>query len=121
LLHHAQIIVPLPLLGYLVSFDAVDGYALEFYLLLSRGYPHQFTLVSAAYSPAGDDLVTLSYLILDGDVEVGEGPEERGDKLLGFLGALDVLIGFMPDEISGIHLVDEVWVVLVDDLPRTPC
>jgi hypothetical protein len=30
-------------------------------------------------------------------------------------------IRFVPDEIRGIELVDEVWVVLVDDLPRTPC
>ena len=85
LLHQAQIIVPLPLLGYrLVSFDAVDGYAFEFYLLLSGGYPYQFALVrSTAYGPASDDLVVLSYLILDGDVEVGEGLQEGGDKLLG--------------------------------------
>ena len=84
LLHQAQIIVPLPLLGYLlVSFDTVDGYAFEFYLLLSGGYPHQFTLVSTTYGPAGDDLVVLSYLILEGEVEVGEGLQEGGDKLLG--------------------------------------
>ncbi len=122
LLHQAQIIVPLPLLGYLlVCFDAVDGYAFEFYLLLSESYPHQFTLVSTAYGPACDDLIPLSYLILDGDVEVGEGLEERGDELLGFLGAVDILIRFVPDEIRGIELVDEVWVVLVDDLSRTPC
>ena len=92
---------------------------MKLYLLLSGSYPHQFTLVSTAYSPASDDLVTLSYLILDGDIEVREGVEERGDKLLGFLGAVNVLIRFMPDEIRGLHLVDEVWVVLVDD-PRTP-
>ena len=85
LLHQAQIIVPLPLLGYLlICFDAVDGYAFEFYLLLGRGYPHQFALVrSTAYGPASDDLVVLSYLILEGHVEVGEGLQEGGDKLLG--------------------------------------
>ena len=48
--------------------------------------------------------------------------KEGGDKTAwGFPSALDVLIGFVPDEIRGIELVDEVWVVLVDDLPRTPC
>ena len=85
LLHQAQIIVPLPLLGYLlVCFDAVDGYAFEFYLLLGRGYPHQFALVrSNAYGPASEDLVVLSYLILEGEVEVGEGLQEGEDKLLG--------------------------------------
>jgi hypothetical protein len=31
------------------------------------------------------------------------------------------LIGFVPDEIRGIELADKVWVVLVDNLPRTPC
>ena len=48
--------------------------------------------------------------------------KEGGDKTAwGFLSALDVLIGFVPDEIRGIELADKVWVVLVDDLPRTPC
>ena len=38
---------------------------------------------STAYGPVSEDLVVLSYLILDGDVEVGEGLQEGGDKLLG--------------------------------------
>src|SRR5215216_4635111 len=46
--------------------------------------------------------------------------KEGGDKTAwGFLSALDVLIGFVPDEIRGIELVDEVWVVLVDDLKNS--
>jgi hypothetical protein len=119
LLHQAQIIVPLPLLNYLISFDAVYGDALKHYLLPSRGYALKVPLVSTAYRPACDDLVTLCYLILHGDVEVGEGVEEHGDELPGFLGAADVLIRFVPDEISAVNPVDEVRVVLVDDLPRT--
>jgi len=38
---------------------------------------------SNAYGPASEDLVVLSYLILEGEVEVGEGLQEGEDKLLG--------------------------------------
>jgi hypothetical protein len=32
----------------------------------------------------------------------------------------DVLIRLVPDEVRRVHLVDEVRVVLVDNLPKTP-
>jgi len=57
-------------------------------------------LVSATYGVAGYHLLTLSYHILNGDIDVGEGIEEGGGELLSLLVALDVLIGFVPDELG---------------------
>jgi len=56
--------------------------------------------VSATYGVAGYHLLTLSYHILNGDIDVGEGIEEGGGELLSLLVALDVLIGFVPDELG---------------------
>jgi hypothetical protein len=56
--------------------------------------------VSTAYRYAGDDLITLSYLILNGNVEVGEGGFVGGEELLGFLCAVDLFsIRFVPGDI----------------------
>ncbi len=74
MLHHAQIIVALPLLDYLAVLEAVDGDARDLYLLASRGAKLLYlSLVGTAYRPAGYHLVALGYLILDGDAHVGEG------------------------------------------------
>jgi hypothetical protein len=77
--------------------------------------------VSAAYGVAAYHLITLSYRILDTDVNVGESLEKRRDELLGLLVSSEVLIGFVPDEVGRVELFYEVWVPLVHDLPRTPC
>jgi hypothetical protein len=58
--HHTQIIAPLPLLNYIISFYAVYGDAFELYPLLGRDYPNQLTLTSTAYGPAGYDLGCVS-------------------------------------------------------------
>jgi hypothetical protein len=98
----------------------VDGDAFKLYLLASgRAKVLRLSLVSTAYRPAGYHLVTLGYRILDADVDVGEGVEERGDELPGLLVALDVLIRFVPDEIGRVELFYEVRVSLAHDLPRT--
>src|SRR3712207_4712033 len=74
LLHHAQIIVALPLLDYLVSFDAVDGDASYLYLPASRRTKLLYlSLVSTAYGVARDDLVTFGYDVLNDCAQVGEG------------------------------------------------
>jgi hypothetical protein len=57
-------------------------------------------LVSATYGVAGYHLLTLSYHILNGDIDVGEGGKEGGGELLSLLVALDVLIWFVPDELG---------------------
>jgi hypothetical protein len=123
LLQRAQIIVSLPLLDYLVSFKTVDGDAFERHLPASgRAKLLRLSLVSAAYGVAADHLVPFGYHILDTDVDVGEGLEERADELLGLLVASDVLIRFVPDEVGRVELFDEIWVPLANDLlPRTSC
>src|SRR5215208_1062746 len=122
LLQQAQIIVCFPLLDYLAVLEAVDGDAFERYLPLSgRAKLLCLSLMGAAYGVAAYHLLTLGYQIFDADVEVGEGSKERGDKLLGLLVALDVLIGFVPDEVGRVELFYEVWVSLVHDLPSTTC
>jgi hypothetical protein len=69
LLQRAQVIVSLPLLDYLASFDTVDGDALEFHLSASgRAKLLCLSLVSTAYGVATDRLVTLGYHIFDTDV-----------------------------------------------------
>src|SRR5918994_4141245 len=121
LLQQAQIVVCFPLLDYLAILEAVDGDALELYLPPSgRAQVLSLSLVGAAYGVAAYRLITLSYHVLDGDADVGEGRKEPGDKLLGLLVAPEVLIGFVPDEVGRVELFYEIWVPLVHDLPRTP-
>jgi hypothetical protein len=111
LLQQAQIIVSLPLLDYLASLDAVDGDAVSLYLLASgRSKLLYLSLVSTAYRPADDYPVPFCYYLLNGSVLVGESGLVPGDKLLGLLNALDVLVGFVPDEIWGVYLLEDVWV-----------
>jgi hypothetical protein len=117
LLQQAQIIVSLPLLYDLAAFDAVHGEAFELYLLASRRAELLYiSLVSTAYRPAGDGFITFGYHIRNGYVQVGEGGFAPGDKLLGLLQALDLLVWFVPDDIGGVKLVDEVRVI--HDFPR---
>jgi hypothetical protein len=74
LLHDAQVVVPFPLLGYLASFDAVYGDALDLYVIArGRAKLLYLSLVSTAYRPASDDLVTLGDHILDAAAQVGKG------------------------------------------------
>jgi hypothetical protein len=121
LLEQAQIVVCFPLLNYLAILKAVDGDAFELHLPLSgRAKVLGLSSVSAAYGVAAYCLVILGYHIFNGDVDVGEGRKERGDKSPGLLVALDILIGFVPDEVGSVELFYELWVSLVDDLPRTP-
>ena len=42
--------------------------------IAGRGYAHKFALVGTVPGPAGHHLVPCSYLMLDGDVGVGEAP-----------------------------------------------
>jgi hypothetical protein len=121
LLQHTQVIVALPLLDYLAVLKAVYGDALELHLPPSgRAKVLCLSLVGAAYSVAGDGLISLGYHIFNGDVDVGEGRKECGDELLGLFVASDVLIRFVPDEVGRVDLFYEVRIPLVDDLPRTP-
>jgi hypothetical protein len=69
------------------------------------------SLVSTAYAHTGDDLVPFGYYILNGSAHVGESGLVEGDELLGFLGAVDVSIRFVPDDIWGVDLVYEVGVI----------
>src|SRR5215212_11354211 len=79
LLQHAQIIVCFPLLDYLAVLEAVDGDASKLYLL-ARGRAKLLclSLVGAAYGVAAYRLVALGNHIFNGDVDVGQGPKERG-------------------------------------------
>ena len=74
LLHHAQIVEPIPLLDNLAVPDAVDGDAFDLYLPASgRAKLHYLSSVGPTYRPAGDYLVPLGYLVLDAYLHVGEG------------------------------------------------
>jgi hypothetical protein len=86
LLHHAQIIVALPLLDYLASVDAVYGDAFDLYLPASGGAKLLYlSLVITTDRPAGDYLVTFGYRVLDGSVQIGEGGLVYCEELLSFL------------------------------------
>src|SRR5215211_2907497 len=75
--------------------------------------------VGAAYGVAGHHPVALGYRVLDGDVDVGEALEERGDEPPGLLVASDFLVGFVPDEVGDVALLDGGQVLPVYDLLPT--
>src|SRR5918998_5291368 len=122
LLHHAQIIVALPLLDYLASSDAVNGDAFKLYLSASGRAKHLcLSLVDATGGVAPYHLLTFGYHVLVGHLGVGEGRKERGGQLLGLLVASDVLIRSVPDEVGRVELFYEVRVLLVHDLRSAKC
>jgi hypothetical protein len=49
--------------------------------IAGRGYALKFALVGTAPGPAGHHLVPCSYLMLDGNVGVGEGAAVEADNL----------------------------------------
>jgi hypothetical protein len=109
LLQRSQVIVGVPVLDYLASFDAADSDEVALYLSASgRSELLCLSLVSAAYAHAGDHLVPFGY---HGNVHVREGGLVEGDELLGFLGAVDVSIGLVPDDIGGVDFIYEVGVI----------
>jgi len=69
--------------------------------------------VGAAYRPSAYHLIPLGYHILDADIDVWEDRNEVGGELLDLLVAVDVLIRFVPDEVRGVVLFDNVQVLLV--------
>ena len=86
LLHHAQIIVAVPIRDRLAPFEAAYADAFDLYLPASGGPKlHYLSLVSPVYRHTGDDLVTFGYQILDGKAQLGEGGFVHADVLPGFL------------------------------------
>src|SRR6266496_160032 len=67
LLHHPERVPVRVLLDDLAVLKAGKGESRDLHLLAGGGDAHQVTVVLAATSPAGGDLVALGDLIVDGD------------------------------------------------------
>ena len=84
---HTHRIVVGPSFLYLAAGNAVNGDPRHLHPIAGRGYAHKFALVGTVPGPAGHHLVPCSYLMLDGNVGVGEGSAVEADNLFLALGA----------------------------------
>src|SRR5215204_1258801 len=123
LLHQAQSIPVLPLLDDLAVFDAMDSYPSDSHLIARGSNTHQFALVRTLCPPTANNLLPLSYIVLQRYAQVGNSRTDHGDELLQTLDATNVFVGFVHNDGVSVHLLEGLFegiqVRLGHDLPRT--
>src|SRR5919108_557531 len=80
LIHEPQRVPVGPLLDDATVLDPVDVDAGELDLLARGRHAEQFAVMASAGRPATDHLVALGYLIVDADVQAGEGASISLDR-----------------------------------------
>src|SRR5215217_3762099 len=84
--------------------DPSDGH------LIARGSDaHQFALVRTLCPPTANNLLPLSYIVLQRYAQVGEGGTYHGDKLLQTLDATNIFVGFVHNEAVSVHLLEGLF------------
>src|SRR6185437_2526804 len=114
LLHHPERVPVRVLLDDLAVRKAGEGESRDLHLLASGGDAHQVTVVLAATSPAGRDLVALRDLLVDGDPGIRVRLAIGRDVFLEAVGAAPWLGDGRV--VADVVAIDE----LVDDL-EVPC
>src|SRR5215210_3794335 len=123
LLHQAQRIPVLPLLDDLAVFDAMDSDPSDSHFIACGSDAHQFALVRTLCPPTANNLLPLSYVVLQRYAQVGEGGTYRGDELSQTLDATNIFVGFVHNDGVGVHLLEGLFegiqAPLAHDLPGT--
>src|ERR687890_2538782 len=109
LLHQAQGIPVLPLLDDLAVFDAMDSEPSNGHLIARGSDAHQFALVGTLCPPTANNLVSLSYIVLQRYAQIGEGRTYHGDKLLQTLDAPNIFGGFVHNDVVSVHLLEGIF------------
>src|SRR5438067_165572 len=112
-----------PRLDYLAGLIKVDVDAGDGRVLSGGRNAHQLTVVGAGCGPAGDDLVALCDLIVDRDVDVGEGPPVDLNELRQAFRPGELATryrGVVEGRIGGDQFVDYREVALVPDFLKRP-
>src|SRR5215203_33681 len=108
LLHHPQRVPVLPLLHDLALFDTMDGDPCDSHLIARGCDAHQFALVGTPRPPTADDLGPFGYIVLQRYAQIGKGGTYHGDELLHTLYATNVFVGFVHDDVVGVHLPEGI-------------
>src|SRR5215211_7135803 len=123
LLHQTQGIPVLPLLHDLALFDAMDSDPSDSHLIARGSNAHQFALVRTLCPPTANNLLPLSYIVLQRYAQVGEGGTYHGDELLQTLDTPNIFVGFVHNDGVSVHflegLFEGIQVRLGHDLPGT--
>src|SRR5215207_522829 len=91
LLHHAQSVIDFPSFCDLSVGNAMDGHPHKRHPIARGVDAHKIALVGATSHPTNSYPVSLSYLILDLNVEVGEGRAVHASELLSVFAAVPLL------------------------------
>src|SRR5215217_2378571 len=108
LLHQAQGIPVLPLLHDLALFDAMDSDPSDSHLIARRSDTHQFALVRTLCPPTANNLLPLSYILLQRYAQVGEGGTDHGDELPQTLYATNIFVGFVHNDGVSVHFLEGI-------------
>src|SRR5215210_9227474 len=108
LLHQAQGIPVLPLLDDLALFDAMDSYPSDGHLIARGSDAHQFALVGTLCPPTANNLLPLSYIVLQRYAQVGEGGTDHGDELPQTLDAPNIFVGFVHNDVMSVHFLEGI-------------
>src|SRR5215212_7278038 len=125
LLHQTQGIPVLPLLDDLALFDAMDSDPSDNHLIARGSNAHQFALVRTLRPPTANNLLPLSYILLERYSQVGDGGAYGRDELSQTLDTTNIFARFVHNDVVSVHLFEGIFegiqVRLGYDLPRTPC
>src|SRR5215210_798090 len=105
LLHQAQGIPVLPLLHDLALFDAMDSEPSNGHLIARGSDAHQFALVRSLCPPTANNLLPLSYIVLERYAQVGDGGTYRGDELSQTLDTPNIFVGFVHNDVVSVHFL----------------
>src|SRR5829696_2741910 len=108
LLHQAQGIPVLPLLHDLAVFDAMDSYPSDGHLIARGSDTHQFALVRTLRPPTANNLLPLSYILLQRYAQVGHGGTYHGDKLSQTLDTTNIFVRFVHNDVMSVHFLEGI-------------
>jgi hypothetical protein len=115
--HHAKGVVVRPIFCDLAAGETLEREGPHRHPLAPGGGAHQFALVGPISYPPGAHLLAFGYLLLNGEVKIGEDITVPGDELLqalrtsGFLGN----VGIVDNEVGGDYLLRCVQVTLGEE------